>query len=317
VVAGAAPLTCSGEPGSPPPVAERAPSAASPSTTAPANAGILAALDRSLAWLETHPPDASSEPLGARVLDAMGWFVFAVHHPDAGTRERTGAALDRRLDDLPWPAEPTMVEVTYLASVMTMRRVRGLSVEEAAESLRHIDYASLLEPLKPTTRYWTLEQLRRVGLDVEPDFASTFVGSGGRDFDVEPVDFRDAYRVYHDLAPAVDFGREPPRKLRQEHRVFVQRMLPEMIAATIRAEDTDAAAEALIAAALAGARSEPSYREGLTWLLSRQRDDGTFSSNRDRPDATAGHFRHVVFVGSWALLGAADCGIGAPDFCPD
>jgi hypothetical protein len=284
----------------------------------PTNAEIRGAIERSLAWLEAHPPDAATESFADQVLDGLTWLGFAMHHPDPATRRRAGDALDQRLARMPRQGEPTTVGLTYRATVLSMRRLRGLSVEQAVDDLRGVDVESLLESTTPTTRFWTLKQLRRAGLDVEPDFGATFVGSGLRDGAEGPVEFGDAYRIFHELAPAVDFGLEPPETLLEEDRERVRELLSGILAATMQKDDAEGTAEALIAAVLAGARSEPSYRTGLGWLLDRQRDDGTFASFQDGPNPKPGAFRrHMVLTGSWALLTAADCGSENPDFCPD
>jgi hypothetical protein len=53
----------------------------------------------------------------------------------------------------------------------------------------------------------------------------------------------------------------------------------------------------LIAATLLGDRGEPYYRDGMSWLLGRQRADGTFEGSSR--SAKAGH---GVLVCSWAFL---------------
>ena len=53
-------------------------------------------------------------------------------------------------------------------------------------------------------------------------------------------------------------------------------MLVDLLAVSRDANDTDAAAEVLVTAALVGEQEMPYYREGISWLLGRQRADGTF-----------------------------------------
>ena len=67
--------------------------------------------------------------------------------------------------------------------------------------------------------------------------------------------------------------------------------------------ETDAAAEVLITAALLDQRERPYYRDGLRWLLSQQRAEGSYRSAHDgaRPEVPSS-YRHGVLIGTWAVL---------------
>lgn len=263
------------------------------------DARVLGALDRALGWLEQHAVDPASAPLGVAGYDVWTWHLFATRHPDAGVRERARRHVTRRLARLPAPAEWTVVSLSYWALLLRIGQLHDtpLPAEPAVPSGAELD--RILRTANPTTDWWTRELLRRSGLPVEPDASGTLLERGPAAPAYEP-DRAGAYGIFHEIVPATDLGAEPPR-LSAGQLAFVRRSLPGWIAASRAQDDTDALAEALVVAHLSGARDD----EALDWLLSRQRDDGTFEvANRDAqgPD----DYRHVVLVASFGLLTALD-----------
>ena len=181
---------------------------------------------------------------------------------------------------------------------------RNIDITRYRSALSEGELADRIRTATPTTRWWIEEISRRVGLKVEPDFSTTFIASqsvaGTAGY--SPTK-RDAYRVFHELVPATDFGRGPPTRLSANQRSFLRRILPSLIEVSRSMGDTDAVAEALVSAALMNLRDTPAYRDGLAWLLARQHPDGTYVSARDKGGTwTSDHYRHVVLVASWAVL---------------
>jgi arylsulfatase A-like enzyme len=79
--------------------------------------------------------------------------------------------------------------------------------------------------------------------------------------------------------------------------------LPQLLRVCIAAQDTDAAGEVLIAAAILDQRGRRYYVDGMRWLLAQQQRDGTYRSGRDGERTSApSNFRHIVLIGSWAVL---------------
>jgi hypothetical protein len=79
--------------------------------------------------------------------------------------------------------------------------------------------------------------------------------------------------------------------------------LPQLLRVCIAAQDTDAAGEVLIAAAILDQRGRRYYVDGMRWLLAQQQSDGTYRSGRDGERTSApSNFRHIVLIGSWAVL---------------
>jgi hypothetical protein len=282
-----------------------------------ANAGTdpaapLQALGRSLAWLEAHaPPDPRTARLGDLCMDAWAWYLFAALHPDPDVRRRAGTELDRRLRSLPPPAERTEVSLSYWAALMRLMQRRGIDTTPHAAAFPGPDITSALRTATPTTRWWTVELFRRSGLPVKPDFSETFIATAAASgADYTPT-LRDAYQIFHELAPATDLGHEPLTQLTPAQVAFARRVVPGLFAVSRAAGDTDAVAEVLVSAALLGERDTPHYRDGIAWLLAQQRPDGTYMSARDRTrEATADDFRHVVTVGALAVFTSLATGAG-------
>ena len=117
---------------------------------------------------------------------------------------------------------------------------------------------------------------------------------------------RHAVLVFHELAPAFDFGLAKPTGINDRQLAFVRRAAPGLIEVALESGDTDALSEALVSAALLGRRDSEVYHEGLAALLARQHPDGTYSSIHDRAAPGADDYRHVVALTSWALLTSLD-----------
>jgi hypothetical protein len=278
----------------------------------------LVALARSLEWLSTHPPDPARDRLGSLALDAWAWYLFATFHPEGQTRARTGEEVDRRLRAIPPPAGPThqtVVTLSYWALVLRLMQLRRLDLASHLGPLEPLDPTALIRTASPTTAWWIAALLRRVGREVgphvwpkvEPDFSGTFIARTAAAPTADYVPTRsDAYRLFHEIVPATDLGREPLRELTPPQQAFASRLLPDVIRVSRSEGDTDAVAEALVSVALLDRREMPAYREALDWLLARQRPDGTYVSARDaRAATTPEHYRHVVLVASWAVLTSA------------
>lgn len=263
------------------------------------------ALARSLAWLEAHPPDPAADPLGDVCLDVWAWYLFATLHPDAAVRRHAGNETDRRLRALPPPEAVTVVSASYWAVLLRLLQLRGIDGDSHRIPLTRGDLAGAIQTATPTTRFWTAEFLRRANIHVmEPDFSETFIAVGtATPSPAYAPNTRDAYRLFHELVPMTDFGREAPARLHSDHVAFVRRVLPGLLEVSITAGDTDAAAEVLVSAALMGQRNTSAYQKGIAWLLARQGPAGTYASARDRNSPQEpNRFRHVVLVASYAVL---------------
>jgi hypothetical protein len=267
-------------------------------------AASLQALGRSLAWLEAHPPaDPRTARLGDLCLDAWAWYLFAALHPDPDVRRHAGAELDRRLRTLPPPSERTEVSLSYWATLMRLMQRRGIDTTSHAAAFSGPESATVMRTAAPTTRWWTAELFRRSGVPMTPDFSGTFIATGAASSADYTPTRREAYRIFHELAPAADLGLEPLTQLTPAQMAFARRVVPGLLAVSQAEADTDAVAEVLVSAALLGERDTPLYRDGIAWLLAQQRPDGTYMSARDRMrPATADNFRHVVAVGSLAVF---------------
>lgn len=264
----------------------------------------LQALGLSITWLEANRPDPSTARLGNLCLDAWAWYLLATLHPEADVRTRAGVQVDRRLRALTPPTEGTAVALSYWAILLRLLNLRGIDTAPYRAALSRFDLSAALDESSPTTRWWTAEFLRRSGLPVETDFSSTFIAtataSGGRA--LTPTR-RDAYRIFHELVPTTDLGREPLTQLTPQQATFTRGVIPGLLDVSRAEGDTDAVAEVLVSAALLGQQDTQTYRDGIAWLLTRQRTDGTYRSARDRTRTTTpDSFRHVVLVASWALL---------------
>jgi hypothetical protein len=281
------------------------------------SAASLQALGRSLAWLEAHaPPDPRTARLGDLCMDAWAWHMFAALHPDPDVRQRAGAQVDRRLRTLPPPAERTEVALSYWATLMRLMQRRGIDTTPHAAAFSGPDIATVLQTATPTTRWWTLELFRRSGLPAKPDFSETFIATAAASGAEYTPTRRDAYQIFHEVAPATDLGYEPLTQLTPAQLAFARRVVPGLLTVSRAAGDTDAVAEVLVAAAMLGERDTSLYRDGIAWLLAQQRPDGTYMSARDRTrEVTGDNFRHVVTVGTFAVF--TSLATGAKDVALD
>jgi hypothetical protein len=272
------------------------------------DAETIAALERSLHWLEQHRPDPENERLGYLTLDAMAWHVFAAFHPDARTRRGAGEQLDERLRAMPLPGEPEMVPLSYWAVALRIASIRGVDLAPQASAIARWDIDALIGEARPHTAWWIDQFLHRSGIRGEPDFSKTLLASGHAtpETDYRP-NKRDAYRLFHELVPLTDFGREPATPLEPEQLRFARRVVPQLIEVSRHDDDTDAVAEALVCSALLGLAETQVHRDAVDWLLARSNNDGTYFSRRDRGQAMPpSHYRHVVLTASWALLATLD-----------
>jgi len=271
------------------------------------SAEVLAAVQRSLDWLEANPTKPGTHSPRMQTLDALAWFLISISHPDETTRAHTGRVLEQRLNAIPAPAREDAVGLTYVALALRMKQHRGLDLSRDHAALADTDVTGLLGELAPGTAWWTAELMRRTGRAIESDFSETFIANttklNEKDFAPER---RDAVIVFHELVPAVDFGFSEPSVIGDRQLAFLQRAVPGLIEAARQSGDTDALAEALVTAVLLDRGGSEFHARGLATLLARQNNDGTYASNRDQPEANADYYRHVVAVASWALLISLD-----------
>jgi hypothetical protein len=264
----------------------------------------LHSLDRSLQWLAAHPPDASRAPIGERILDAWTWELFARLHPDPRVRALAAAETRARLSSLEPGVEPTVVALSYWALALRNMVDQDVDATPHRAALARVDLEEVLAGAMPTTRLWTRELLRHAGVPGESSVAGTYLATrAAKGIERFEPTVRGAYSLYHEIAPVTDLGRAPPRGFSDDEVEFARRILPDLYAVSRRAEDVDAVAEVLVAAALLGARERDYYRDGIEWLLARQAQDGTYRRPREAgPAGPARHYRHAVLVASWALL---------------
>lgn len=273
-------------------------------TTGRAESPALEALGRSLNWLEANPPDPDSAKVGNICLDAWAWWLFATFHPDDAVRARAGVAVDQRLRALRPPTEETVVALSYWATLLRLLDRRGIDSTPYRAALAKFDVTTVLSSATPTTRWWTAELLRRSGIAVETDFASTFIATMAASNEATYTPTRqDAYRLFHEIVPATDLGQEPLTILTPPQQSFARGALPGLFGVSQADGDTDAVAEVLVSAALLGQRDTAFYAPGLQWLLDQQRPTGAYVSARDRMrPPSPNNYRHVVLVASWAVL---------------
>ncbi len=255
-------------------------------------------------WLEANPPDPATDAVGVLTLDAMSWFALAEFHPVDATRLAAGEQLDRRLAAMPLPAESTMVALSYWSTVLEMMSIRGIDLTPQRSALAGWDLDALVDEAGPTTAFWIDVMLSSVGLREEPDRAGTLLATGAT---VPPAEYepsvRDAYRLFHELVPLTRMARETVEGIDADQLDFARRVVGGLVEVSRREGDTDGVAEALVCSALLGVGGTDAYRGQLAWLLSRQREDGTFMASRDAGrNTTTDHYRHVVMASSWALL---------------
>jgi hypothetical protein len=194
---------------------------------------------------------------------------------------------------------------------MRLMQRRGIDTAPHAAAFSGPETASVIRTATPTTRWWTAELFRRSGLPMKPDFSETFIATAAASGADYTPNRREAYQIFHELAPAADLGHEPLTQLTPAQMAFARRVVPGLLAVSQADGDTDAVAEVLVSAALLGERDTSHYRDGIAWLLAQQRPDGTYMSARDRMRAAMGDdFRHVVAVGSLALFTSLATGAG-------
>ncbi len=270
----------------------------------PSREGALRALDRSLSWLTAHPSDSDGAQIGELTLDAWPWPIFSRLHPDPEIRARSAREAMARLQGLKPKVETTLVSLSYWALLLRNLDFQNLDTAAYQKALSRVDIEAILADGNPTTNLWITELLRYSGIPgksrVKETYLATNAAAGVDSF--EPT-VRGAYALYHEIAPAADFGRKPIRVFSDDQVEFARRVLPALLEVSRNAGDTDAVAEVLITASLLGEREQRYYGEGIEWLLMQQREDGTY---RDARTTNAGlpsvHFRHAIVVVSWALL---------------
>lgn len=275
-------------------------------TAAADEATTLAALARSLAWLKAHAPDPNRDQFGFLCLDAWSWCLYAADHPDARIRTRTGARCEARLRALSPPPAWTDVSLSYWALALRLMAERGMRTEAHVRTLSGVDLDAVLARTDPTTAWWTRSLLQHVGVAAAPDAARTFIATHAA---AEAASYvprpMDAYQLYHEIAPAAALGGAPLAGLSERQVRFAQEVVGDLITGTQGIRDTDATAEALIAAALLGRRALPAYGAGIAWLRAQQQPDGTYRS-AGAVRRNANDERHAILVASWALLTSLD-----------
>ncbi len=265
---------------------------------------VLRALDRSLIWLSSNPPDPISASIGELTLDAWPWTIFSRLHPDAEIRVRSGEEARKRLQGLEPRVEPTLVSLSYWALLLRNLESQNLDTTTYQEALAHVDVEAILETGNPTTNLWTTELLRYSGIQSELRVEETYLAkSAAAGIDLFEPTVRGAFALYHEIVPVTDLGRKPIRVFSDDQVEFARRVLPALLKVSRNSGNTDAVAEVLITASLLGQREQSFYGEGIEWLLAQQREDGTYRDARTRNKRLpSAHYRHGILVASWALL---------------
>ncbi|MBW1907339.1 MAG: sulfatase-like hydrolase/transferase, partial [Deltaproteobacteria bacterium] len=244
----------------------------------------LQALHKSLEWLAANPPNPADAQLGEIGTDAWSWAQIAKLHPSAAVRERAKQEARKRLGQLEPAIELTPVELSYWVVLLRSMNEVGIDTSPYLAALSESDLRQALTEMSPTTALWTSGLLRFAGIAIEFDPAATEVATGAASSDWIPT-------------------RVAPRVFNERQLDFVRRALPQLLRVCIAAQDTDAAGEVLIAAAILDQRGRRYYVDGIRWLLAQQQSDGTYRSGRDGERTSASsNFRHVVLIGSWAVL---------------
>jgi len=257
---------------------------------------VRAAIQRSVLWLEQHRPQRTQAPLGELGMDAWSWSLLARLHPDDELRRRAADEARSRLESLPREIEAGATALSWWAILLGELRALGMDDGGRRERIADLARDPRSAGTSPTTAFWSAMLLRHSGIDVAVSTAGTRVATlAGDDAAATPTP-RDAVAIYHEVAPALDLGRTGQEVFTREELARVIELLPRLLGACSQAQDTDAAAEVLITAALLDDRDRPYYRQGISWLLERQRADGSFGGG----DAAAA--RHGVLVATWALL---------------
>lgn len=266
---------------------------------------VRGALDRAVAWLEAHPAGTADRPAG-RAMDAWTWCLIGWWHPDDAVRSRAADLVRERLGTgIPPLVGPT--DLSYQAPLLRCREAYGLLREEDRKQLVARPLAGILEASAPTTRWWSGQFLARSGFEVETDPADTGLARIARELGEDPErkpTLRDAFVLFHELVPASDFGREPLRGFGEAELAAARTLLPGAVALAVEEANSDALAEALVAAEILGLEHEPWFREGLAWLVEHQSEDGTFQRAGGPEEPPVSNLRHGVLVGTFALLRA-------------
>lgn len=264
---------------------------------------VLEALAGSLEWLDRHPVDPGSAALANVGFDTWNWWLFSIGHPDPEVRLRAGPEVDRRLRALRSPREWTDVTLSYWVVLLRIGQFRDVEIESDLPIPAGRELDRLLSSGSPTTAWWVHQLLRHAGLPAKPDPSTIFIGELPENPSEYVATVRDTYRVFHEIVPATSLGRTS-FEVSDVQSKFIRGMLPRWIDVSRAAGDTDAVAEALVVMALVGDRGSTSYNDTLDWLLSRQQVDGSYVGPNSGKGAD--RFRHVVLVGSWALLSSLD-----------
>ncbi len=270
----------------------------------PRHKEVLLALDRSLNWLDAHPPDPARASIGEVTLDTWPWTIFSRLHPDPEIRSRCAEEARARLQGIESRVEPTLVAISYWALLLRNFESQSMGTAAHREVLSRVDIEAILKVGNPTTNLWTTELLQYSGISIESSVGETYLAtSAASGVDRFEPTVRGAYALYHEIAPASDLGRKPIRVFSNEQVEFARRVLATLFEVSRNARDTDAVAEVLITAAILDEREQSFYGEGIEWLLAQQRENGTYRdarTKRERMPPT--HFRHGILVVSWALL---------------
>jgi len=262
----------------------------------------LHALHKSIEWLTANPPNPAYAKFGDIGMDAWTWAQIAKLHPSDVVRRRAKREARKRLAQLDPVIEPTPVALGYWAVLLRSMSAVGIDTSPYLAALSTLDLGQVPREMSPTTALWTSGLLRFAGVAVEFDPAATEVATGAAASDWTPS-VRSAYAIYHEIAAVTDLGGATPRVFNKRQLDFVRHALPQLLTVSIGADDTDAVGEVLITAAILDQHGRRYYSDGMHWLLAQQRSDGTYRSGRDaRRTHAPSNFRHVVLIGSWAVL---------------
>ncbi len=264
---------------------------------------VIDALARSLEWLNRHPVDPDVASLGNVGFDTWSWWLFSVWHPDAEVRKRAGTEVEQRLRALKSPREWNAVALSYWVVLLRFGQLRDVEIRTDLPIPSGRELHQMLSTGSPTTAWWVHQLLGHAGLPAKPDASTILIGTVPERSSEYAATVTDTYRVFHEIVPATNLGMTSFEVTRIQSE-FVRGALPGWVDVSRAAGDTDAVAEALVVTALVGDRDTRSYDDALAWLLSRQQADGSYAVANPRPGAD--HFRHVVLVGSWALLASLD-----------
>jgi hypothetical protein len=265
----------------------------------PLRAEALAALERSVVWLQSHPV-RDGAALGERGMDAWTWELIARLHPDEAVRARVAREARTRLAVIELEDELDQVGLSWWSLLMRCRTSLGLDNAPIVKALTAHDLEAILEQGAPTTAFWTAELLSRSGVALASRPEDTVLAQAALASRRE-VTLRDAYAFYHELAPASDLNRQPIRAFDAEQLAYARALHPNLLAESIREGDADAVAEVLVSAVIINARG-PEYRAGIAWLLAKQQEDGTYLSPKKGALRSQRDPRHLVLVATWALL---------------